>query len=108
VAEMQRIAYENQEHQPEYFESHWSPVPPDARAVFEPNTPSITIDATTLNMLLVLLLLVFICMVFLAVGLSHVGRLERSMDHMIRLQYTTCMRESAMWRRNGQQNNYHF
>ena len=107
---MQRTVYENREHQPEYFESRspHPPLQPVPRGVFEPYTPLITIDTTTLNMLLVLLLLVFICMVFLAVGLSHVGRLERSMDHMIRLQYTTCMRESSVWRRNAHQNNYHF
>lgn len=55
------------------------------------------LDSRTLHLLLLLLLLVFLCMVFLAVGLSHVGRLERSMEQLMFLQYTTAA-QSVLWR----------
>jgi len=53
---------------------------------YHPPPPPRLSDNT--NVLLLLLFLVFLCMVALAVGLAQMGRIERSMDTLVHLQYS--------------------
>jgi hypothetical protein len=60
-----------------------------------PPPPPQGVDTT--NVLLLLMLLVFLCMVALAVGLAQMGRIERTVDTLVHLQYALQVQQHPPW-----------
>ncbi|MCH9717365.1 MAG: hypothetical protein K0U52_09825 [Gammaproteobacteria bacterium] len=52
--------------------------------------PSPPVNDNT-NLLLIILIVVFFCMMALAVSMSQMGRMERSMEQLMAMQYWSAM-----------------
>lgn len=66
----------------DYYYRYYTPPPP---------------VADTTNVLLMLMFLVFLCMVALAVGLAQMGRIERTVDTLVHLQYALQGQQHPPW-----------